>query len=239
MIARIGWFVALFAMTLVTIGVHWDRQAKRNANFATGVPESFRSSAQFAIAASALKAGETAVALAEAEQLVRRRPIPAENLRLLAQTQFAAGQIENGTRTIQYAAQRGWRDPLSQEAMLRIALDAGDTAEAARRYAALFLRRDTEDALLEDLGAIVLAEPMGDGRQTLITITAGGERWHDQFLRRGMRIMPPEAFAEIVSGAAANGARFDCRILRQSFRVVAARDTAAAEDLGSLITQQC
>ena len=40
----------------------------------------------------------------------------------------------------------------------------------------LFLRRDTRDELLEELGREVLAEPEGAGRTTLVDIVSGGER---------------------------------------------------------------
>lgn len=43
--------------------------------------------------------------------------------------------------TIQISSQRGWREPVAQVAVLRLALDADDKAEAAHRYAALFLQR--------------------------------------------------------------------------------------------------
>ena len=239
MIARILWFTALALVAAVTVGVNLDRQARKTPTIATSVPETFRSSAQLAVAVFALDGENPDYALAEAERLVRRRPMPAEHLRLLAQAQFAAGQVDESGLTIQYAAQRGWRDPLAQEAMLRLAIDAGDAPEAARRYAALFLRRDTRDELLEELGPAVLAEPGGEGRRTLIEIVGGGDRWHNQFLRRGARVMPPDAFAEIVTGAAAAGSRFDCRVMKQVAPILQTRDTAAQAAFESVVESQC
>lgn len=239
MIARILWLALLAGLAVVATGVQLDRQSRKTPALASSVPEPFRSTAQLPIAVYALGGDNPDYALAEAEQLVRRRPLPAEHLRVLAQAQFAAGKTSESALTIQYAAQRGWRDPLAQEAMLRLALEAGDAPEAARRYAALFLRRDTEDALLEELGRNVLAEPGGAGRQTLIEIVGGGERWHDQFLRRGARVMPPDAFAEIVASTAKAGSKYDCRVLRQARPIVESRDQPAAEAIASLIQEQC
>ena len=67
-----------------------------------GVPELFRSAAQFPIAANALAGPDPVLALSEAEKLVIRRPMPAEHLRVLAQAQaqFAAGDYNQGTLTI-------------------------------------------------------------------------------------------------------------------------------------------
>ena len=159
MIAGIAWRVALVAVALVTAGVQLDRQSEKTPAFAQSVPAPLRSVAQLPIAAYALDADNHAYTLAEAERLVRRRPLPALHLRILAQAQFVAGEADQSALTIQYAAQRGWREPLAQESVLRLALANSDMPEAARRFAALFLRRDTEDALLEELAPQVLAEP--------------------------------------------------------------------------------
>ena len=239
MIARLLWFALLAAIAVVTTGVQLDRQARKSPALAQTVPEPFRSSAQLQIAAFAQRGDDPELALAEAERLILRRPLPAEHLRVLAQAQFAAGKLDESTLTIQYAAQRGWRDPLAQEAMLRLALEAGDTTEAARRFAALFLRKDTDDALIEEIGPLVLAQSGGEGRQTLIDIVGGGDRWHRQFLRRGARTMPPDAFAEIVVATADAGVRYDCRVLAQAERILKNRDATASSAVAGVIRNQC
>lgn len=239
MIARIMWRLALPILALATIGVHFDRQAIKTPTFAATVPEPFRGSAQLRVAAEALDSKNPELALAEAKRLVQRRPLPAEHLRLLAQAQFAAGEVGPSTMTIQYAAQRGWRDALAQESLLRLAIDAGDRDEAARRYTALFLRRDTTDALLEQLGPSVLSDPEGEGRATLVTIVGGAKRWHSQFLNRGARVMPPNAFADVIVKASANGTSFDCRLLERTARAVTRRDAAAGARVLRIAEEQC
>lgn len=239
MIGRIAWWTLLLGVAVVCIGVQLDRQARKTPTLAESVPAPFRSSAQLAVAAFALDAGNPEVALAEAQTLIRRRPLPAEHLRVLAQAQVAAGDVDGGTLTIQYAAQRGWRDPLAQEAMLRLALEAGDTSEAARRYAALFLRPDTEGALLIELGEPVLGAADSEGRVVLAEIVAGGERWHNQFLRRGAMVLPPDAFADIVRRAAEDGAGFECDLLRSVGERLARRDAAAGAELSELARGTC
>ena len=239
MIKNIIWYAGLVAIAIVTVAVQTDRQTRRTPAIAASVPEPFRSAAQLPIAAYAVAGDDHMLALAEAEKLVRRRPIPAEHLRVLAQAQFLAGDVAESSLSIQYAAQRGWRDPLAQETMLRLALEAGNSPEAARRYAALFLRRDTEDALLLELGPPVLEEAGGEGRQTLIGIVGGGERWHNQFLGRGARVMPADAFVEIVGTTIANGTIYDCSRLEQALGSVSKRDEVAGTAFAAIIEEQC
>lgn len=165
--------------------------------------------------------------------------MPAEYLTLLAVAQAKAGQAEAAGLTIQIAGQRGWREPVAQEAVLRLALGAGDKAEAARRYAALFLRSGTPDALLLELGPEVLDEPGGAGQQTMVDIVAGGERWYERFLQRGPQVMPPAAFAAITAESIKRGAAFDCEVLGQSIAAVQQRDAAAGAQLSAAAAGKC
>ena len=239
MIGRLVWFAALLGIAVVAVGVQLDRQARKTPELAVQVPEVFRSSAQPRVTALAIDSGVEGAGVEEAQKLLKRRPMPARHLRLLAQAHFAAGGNEASALAIQYAAQRGWRDALAQESMLRLALDAGDADEAARRYAALFLRRDTEDELLLELGAQVLAKSGGEGRQTLIAIVGGGKRWHNHFLRRGTRVIPSDAFAEIVTATAVAGADYDCRVLQQIEPAVISRDPTSGALITAVIEKQC
>lgn len=239
MIGRIIWTAALIGVGGVTIGLQLDRAADASPALAPLVPEAFRSYAQAKIAAEAVQASNAPAALAAAEELVRRRPLPAENLTLLAAAQAKAGDVERAGFSIQLAAQRGWRDPVAQETVLRLALTAGDKAEAARRYGALFRREETNDALLTQLGPQVLGEPGGTGRVTLAGIIAGAERWHELFLQRGARVMPADAFAEVLTTAAARGARFDCEPLKTAAEAVRQRDAAAAAKIAPEIARRC
>lgn len=242
MIGRILWLAAIIAVALVTAAVQIDKRAESIPALAGVVPEPFRNYAQTRIAAAALAGKDEQAALAEAERLVRRRPLPAEYLTLLAASQVKAGQVERAGRTIQVAATRGWREPVAQVAMLRLALANADRPEAARRYAALFLRDSTPDALLLELGPAVFAGPEADAaaaRDTIIAVVVGGERWHTAFLRRGARLMPPAAFAAIAEGSMARGVQFDCRVLKISVDGLARRDSEAAATLRAAGVKGC
>ncbi|NCP12824.1 MAG: hypothetical protein GW858_01505 [Sphingomonadales bacterium] len=239
MIARIIWFAALGIVALLTSALQFDMASKRMPGLATVIPGPLRNQAQARIVEAKLAGTDVEGAVAEAELLVRRRPVPAENLTMLAVAQAKAGQPEAAARTIQIAGQRGWRDPLVQEAVLRIALGAGDKPEAARRYAALFLRARTSDRLLKDLGPAVLGEPGGLGQQTMVAVVVGGERWQPTFLRRGVQVMPPAVFSAIAAASLMEGATFDCGALGQSITALGQRDTRAGYNLAVAASGRC
>jgi hypothetical protein len=233
MIGRIIWWTMLLAAAAVTIPMQIDKQAEVTPSLAALVPAPLRNYAQTQITAQAVAGDDRARALTEAQTLVARRPIPAEYLALLAMAQAKQGQAQQSGLTIQIAGQRGWREPVAQEAVLRLALNARDKAEAARRYAALFLRVETPDALLVELGPQVFDASGGPAETTLIDIVAGGERWHPQFLRRGALVMPPATFAAVTRAVVNRGASFDCALLGQALKTLERRDPSAAQSLAT------
>ncbi|KPP94421.1 hypothetical protein [Erythrobacter sp. HL-111] len=228
---RIAWYGLLSAVALVTAGLQLDKQSAASPALAALVPEIFRSAGQPRIVSAALLGDDARAALAQAERLVVRRPVPAQSLRLLALAQFQAGEIDRGSRSIQYAARRGWRDIAAQEAMARFALGAGDRAEAARRYTALLARGETADATLEQLGPAIFDGPDPAARETMAAIIAGSERWHGLFLRRGPAVMPPESFGAVVIASMERGADYDCAAFERAVETIAARDAQAGARL--------
>jgi hypothetical protein len=239
MTGRIIWFAVLIGIALVTTALQFDLKSKSAPQLAALVPDPLRNYAQVQIARSAVAGNDPAIAVAETERLLRRRPIPSEYLTLLAAGQVKAGRTDQAAMTIQIAGQRGWRDPIAQEAVLRLALAAGDKPEAARRYAALFLRDRTPDALLKEVGPAVLDESGGLGQATMVAIIVGGDRWHSLFIRRGARVMPPAAFTAMVATSMDKGVRFDCPALDQAYRSIKQRDEAAAQQLQASAGGDC
>lgn len=239
MIARLVWYAFLLVLAAITVSVQLDRQSAVLPSMAELTPEPARGFAQAQITARALQNGPPERALTEARKLVDRRPLPAETLRLLAQAQFAAGEVEEGLVTVQVAAKRGWRDPVAQESMLRLAIAVGDEAEAARRYTALILQSRTGDALLEEFGSILFTTENDIAARSLIDILVGTDRWSSAFLRRGARVLPPDAFGRIVAIAAAEGANFDCNVLQAATRSAAARSEAGSGQLEEVAARYC
>lgn len=239
MIGRILWVAALLGIAAVTTGLQLDRQSETDPQITQLVPAPFRSFAQAQIAVDAVEQDNPAVALAAAEALVRIRPMPAEHLTVLAAAQARAGEAAAADFSIRLAAQRGWREPIAQETTLRLALAAGDKAEAARRFAALFRSNATSDELLANLAPQVFAEPGGAGQQAFADVLAGAPRWHDLFLQRGARVMPPAAFAEVLVLSLEGGAQFECAPLGQALDGLRTRDVAAADKLAAQFTRRC
>lgn len=239
MMLRTLWVVVVLIVAGVTLAAQLDRQARVVPTIATSVPEPFRAFAQARIATAAIRGDDPQVAVTEARRLIERRPVPAEHLRLLAQAQIEAGDAEAGAYTIQIAAQRGWRDPLAQEAVMRFALAAGDEPEAARRYTALFLKNGTEDALLREIGTTLFETPDGPGAETLLEIVSGSDRWHDFFLRRGPRVLPAPTFAQIVIKAGERGSEFDCDVLEGTVRPVTRGNASAGAALAEFVESRC
>ncbi len=208
------WIMALMLIGLVTTGAQIDRQARVSGDLATHIPSPFRAFAQERLATRALAGGEPGHAVAEARQLVTRRPLAAEHLRTLAIAQVLSQNDAASLQTLQAASRRGWRDPITQEAVLRLAIETGNHSEAVRRYAALMAMPNTSDALLTELGEAALHTP--EGRNTFAAVLAPAERWHRTFLRRGPKVLPPHVVAELIVEAQDQGARFDCAQLRQA-----------------------
>ena len=198
---RVLWPPIMLMIALFTTAVQLDRQARYSPGVSPYVPAPARSFAQYHTARDALANGTPEQALAEASRLVIRRPMEAAHLRMLAQAQVAAGDTNAAYQTIQQAAKRGWRDPQTQEAMLAIALSAGDDAEAARRLAALWVL-DPQNERLPLLAQQVLASE--EARQTFADVAAGADRWRGRFLQSGDRAFPPEVHADIAARITAN-----------------------------------
>lgn len=239
MIGRILWIACLAALGIVITVLQIDRQADMTPALAAIVPEPMRGYAQPRIALEAIEDDDPAAALAAAEALVRRRPMPAEHLTLLASAQVKAGKVEAAAFTIQMAAQRGWREPVAQETVLRLALAAGDKPEVARRYGALLRRTATPDELLITLGPEVFGTTGDPARETLAMVIAGAPRWHGQYLQRGLQVLPTDAFGEITALALERGARFECAALAPVIENLRQRDPAAAARLEGPARDRC
>ena len=239
MIGRILWLAALLSIAVITTSLQFDRQSEAAPQIAPLAPAPFCDYAHAYIVAAALERDDPAAALDAAKELVRRRPMPAEHLTLLAAAQAKAGETDAAVFTIQLAGQRGWRDRVAQETLLRLALVAGDKAEAARRYAALFRSNATADELLIEFAPKVLGEAGGAGQVTFAAILAGAPRWYEQFLQRGARVMPPATFAEILGLSLDRGAPFACEPLQRAAEDLGKRDAAAAAKLTAPIARRC
>lgn len=213
MIARLAWWTALAGLAVVAVFAHLDRASENRPQLAAFVPPPFRSFAQVPMALVATMAASPEAARAEAERLVRRRPLPAEHLFALAVADLRDGDKAGYAAAFRLATTRGWRSPAVQDVASREALAAGDYAAASNRVAALWAL-DANSPALGTLTTQLLADP--GGREAFAGALAGTRVWQRAFLRKGLELAPPTQMARLLSRAQTLGAQFDCATLAKA-----------------------
>ena len=235
MITRILWVVFIGVLTVATAGYQLDRQSRYVPSISSSVPAPFKAFAQYHATTNALLEEQDTLALKEARELVARRPMPAAHLRLLSVAEYRAQEQEGSIYSIQLAGRRGWRDRPTQRAMLELAFSAGDKPEAARRYAALFVRRSEEEADLRLLAESLFGPDSEDARATFAEILSGAERWHRIYLRKAPVVLPSDALLDITQRAKDAGTRFDCSLADQSIRRLSQEDSNTAKSFAQIL----
>lgn len=199
---RVIWWLALALLAAVVIVAQIDRETSSRPELSALVPEPFRGFAQPNMTMLSLAMGSPADTQVEARTLVRRRPIPAENLYLLALADLNAGDKEAYARAFEVATTRGWRSVPVQIAAAEAAIGRGDAASAAPRVAAVWAVEGTNPAslaLTEDL----LALPSG-----------------------------PESWGQVIAKTRVSPKAVRATLERLTSADKAARATAAARDAG-------
>jgi hypothetical protein len=207
MIGRLIWSTALAALALIVTFAQLDRAARSEPALARLVPAQFSGFAAERLAEQALAREDAAEAHLQAVALVRRRPIPAEHLRLLAQAATLAGDSPHALAALEAATTRGWRDPVTQLAAAQSALAQGRHDAAAQRLAAVFARGAAQDQALPLLAAL-LAEP--GGRTAFAMQLATSARWPGNILPVASGAVPPADFAPTIALALNRGAILPC-----------------------------
>lgn len=223
---RIIWTAFLAIVAVLAVGAQLDRAARRQPALAVVVPAPFRNFAQESMTLATVRSSEPSTALAEARALVSRSPIPAEHLTLLAIAEERNGDRADSAKFIQRAAQRGWRDPIAQQAMFDISLGAGDPVEASHRLAALWALQE-DQAPLKDMAQRLMSRP--EGRKALAESLVAGGSWTGSFQRSVAADPTPEA-VETLDLALRGGAMLDCSLaaqLKAAYKAKAVRSDAA------------
>lgn len=210
-IAHFAWYALIVGLVVVTVGTGLDRQSRRDHELSARVPAPFRGFAQATVTVDAVMEDDPDRALVEAERLVRRRPLPAENLFLLAVAQDRAGRPEASAATLELAAQRGWRMPQIQMLMIENALRSGNPRVAAARLLALW-SIGAELDMLRSASRQVLDAP--GGPQAFGAALATSRFTQDAVVRKSLDYTSPTAFVEMIAAARAAGAVIDCGRLR-------------------------
>ena len=211
MIMRVVWTALLAGVAMVTIFAQIDRSARFSPALSGTVPEQFRGFAQQRLTEAALVERDPERSLMLARQLIRVRPLPADHIALLARAQLLAGDREAAIGALQAAGMRGWREAVSQRAMLEAALASGNYAVAAQRLGAMMATGNLE---AEERREYALRITQSDeGREALAAAMAAGGYWQTNFVRQANGYLPPEHFADLAARAAQHGAVLSCDVL--------------------------
>jgi len=208
---RLAWGAACLSVAVIAVGVGLDRQARDVPSLAAIVPSGFRGYAQESLVEQALVSGkDKAATLAEAKELLRRRPIPAEHLTLLSQAAYATGDAGLSDTALMFSAGRGWRDVLTQKAMVGAAMASGQPDIAVARLTALWDIGVRSDLVTNETAAVISDATARKGFAREVAVNSD---WNDAFLTWGMTNLPTQAYAQTVSAAIDAGAQFDCQRL--------------------------
>lgn len=189
----------------------------------------FRSFAQARLTGEAIETEQANIAEARAKDLVRRRPIPAENLSLLSMAAYLAGDEATGQQALFLSAMRGWREPFTQQMMVAAAIENGEWSVAADRVYALWATGFYGEGV-PALTRTVLASPQG--RATFAEHLRSDRHWTANFLAWAGENLQPDALAELSDATASPGARLDCAALSaRSRRLVETGNADAALEL--------
>jgi len=207
MIARLAWWGVLAVIGVAATFAQIDRSSRFNPQLAALVPPAFSGFAAEQRTRQAIAAQQPERALAEAEALVARRPLPAEHLGMLAVAAAMNERTDQSIAAIEAASLRGWRSPIIQQAVAEAALEQGAHDIAAQRITALFATGKLRDAAL-DLARRLLATP--EGQAAFARRFAAPGHWQENALQSLAGTVPAEDLSATLALAAEQGAVFDC-----------------------------
>lgn len=190
--------------------VQFDHASRKNPNLAKYVPTPFREQSLLQILGRDAQAPD---ALGMARLLVVRRPIPAESLSMFAVVAFREGDQEAASGALAEAATRGWREPVSQLAMVEAGLASGQWDIALSRLVALW-RTGRRDELLVSYVQRIAESP--EGREALLRRFVTDKAWFDAFFEWAPSEITPAALTRLVDEASARGLSIDCGSLRSA-----------------------
>ncbi|WP_340588385.1 hypothetical protein [Erythrobacter alti] len=227
MMGRFLWWGLLAAVFVVASFAQLDRSSRFAPHLARFVPPAFSGFAAEQRTRQAIAAQQGERAIAEAEALVTARPLPAENLELLAIAAALSERNEQSIAAIEAASTRGWRAPIIQQAVAQAAIEQGNHDIAAQRISALLSIGEMREAALVLAGQLV-ATP--DGQVALARRFAAPGHWQDNALRSLAGTVPPDKYSTTLVLAAKQGATLDCRIVERVIQnyVLENEDSAAA-----------
>ncbi len=204
---QVLWLSLLACVGIIAALAQLDRQSRYDAELDAYVPDQFAGFALAQRAEASLESGDNALALSQTRALLARRPMPAEHLRMLAEAHLLSGSNETASTAVQMAGQRGWRDPVTQRAMLAMAQEIGDHKQAARRYLALWIIA-LDRPQLAPIAKSIFAHPATRAEAARLLSTR--KIWQRSFICDGLPQLPPAHAADIERRLEARGAAVNC-----------------------------
>ncbi|QZH76388.1 MAG: hypothetical protein JY451_07610 [Erythrobacter sp.] len=212
MIGRAIWFTLLTLLALLATVAQVDRRSRYDGELASLVPSAYVGFASEQRTRQALAQGYGERALAEAQRLLRYRPLPANHLTMLALAEGMQSNAASATAALEVAAARSWRDPLPQAASAQAALTQGEHTIAAQRVSALLATGELPDRAGE-LFARLVASP--EGREAMAARYAAPGHWQANSLTGAALVARPPDIARALELALEMGAELPCdRLLR-------------------------
>lgn len=230
---RVLWTTILGCLAIAVIGLELDRASRFDRELARMVPTSFRTFAFGPLIKAEMIAGNFENALALARQQLIARPMPAESVSDLAFAQLANGLTEEGVRTYEVAATRGWRDPDTQLMMASFAAENTEWDEAAKRLAG-FLAANSRTPQRDAAALQLLTRP--ELIRALGRLLGRNPVWRERVLAWSASELSPAALAQMVTAGTSSGARFDCHRIADYARAAFEGGDANA---GSIIWSAC
>lgn len=215
-LGRVAWAALVLLTAMGAVGLQMDRAARKDIWVARSVPPAFQGYALETLAREAYAANNNRQGLAHSRELVRRRPVPAENLALLTYGLMVSGQNEAALSVLLLSAQRGWRDSFTQRLMAASAEQAGQPQVAAQRLLALW-RMGNPDPQTKALSQAVLTNSKG-----LATFSQGivqnDRGWGTNILVWGAESLPAQSMRAIIASMARQHVKMDCERLSGTVR---------------------
>ena len=223
MLRTFPWLAVCVAVAILALFLQMDRQSRYDPAISSRVPVRFRSFAQIHLVAEALDRRE-ADAFALARALVVKRPIPAEHLALLGLAAAGQGRPALAEQAIIVSAQRGWRVPMTQQAIALAAIEQGQSRAAADRLIALW-RTDSDPRAITLVTAPVLEQR--EARTAFARSMAESPAVQAHFLEWGPANLDPALFADAVAQTVRVGGQVDCALLADAAQALMDRGLPA------------
>lgn len=204
MIGRILWCAGLLGVALSVSAAQIDRQSRFDPEFSALVPDGFRGFSQVHLARAAMAGDNPQIAQDQTRELVRVRPIPAEHLSALAVAASVNGDEQTAIQALEAAASRGWREPVSQTAVVEASLLSGNYDQAAQRLIALWLVDNGQERLVNYTARLF---ETAEGRAAFSRFLPSSQGWRRNFVAQMKGALDPEIIEQVISQAKDNSSQ--------------------------------